>query len=128
MHTCIHTHTCRYVYKHVIHICMHKHPIPYSCFHVLNGWNFKGKNKIVPSLFIYFMTLPNTDVLFKGTCFHSFSVGLKNKKRGEEKDGTNNKMHVSVSTSSLTCLTLLTCKWGKEGFGFNLNSKLCCWK
>lgn len=41
---------------------------------------------------------------------------------------TNNKRHVSVSTSSLTCLTLLTWKWGKEGFGFNLNSKLCCWK
>lgn len=35
---------------------------------------------------------------------------------------------MSVVASSLTCPTLLTCKWGKEGFGFNQHNKLCCWK
>lgn len=124
------THTSTDMYANMYtHTCMHAHPL-YSCFPVLCGRNIRSKNKIVPSLFIYDVTLLTTEVPFKGTQSHPFSAGLKKKNRGRERKTWKNpnKMHASVVTSSLTRLTPLTCKWGKEGFGCNPHNKLCCWK
>lgn len=84
-----------------------------------DGWNFESKNnRIIHRLFIYYLALHNTEVLFKGI------------DKGEEKQGgknPRNKTHASVVTSSLPCLTPLTWKWGTEGFGFNQHNELRCW-
>lgn len=120
MHTCIRTHTkCRYICKHIYtRTLADTLTLPHASSMERSVKFRKQNNKIIHHLFIYYLALSNTEVLFKGI------------DKGEEKQGgknPRNKTHASVVTSSLPCLTLLTWKWGKEGFGFNQHNKLCCW-